>query len=289
MGLYDIFPGYKQEYDNYLAQLQASSSGYFVPGMNNPGVTPKEQNYFDVPGLAKQSPYGSPAEATMFAGGGPRTSHYFGPSGVDYSTLNSDLRRRSQITDAFNLQRQFADRSYDQYRTALQGQGAVLNEGFAEAYGYADKQGQSSKKSTLDREKQLSAEIFARSGGRGYAQDYARRGLAADTSMQLAAIDEATARLYSSLALGRSNAQANVLGNIAQSYLGQADDYYSYLSGEQNALYGFQVQPGGEKDYSGLYNLAGSALTALGYFYGGPVGGAAAGAAAGAATAEAKK
>jgi hypothetical protein len=261
---------YKSAYQSYLAQLSNVGSGYLVPGQNNPGVTPKEGAYFDVPGLAKQSPYGSPAEATQFAGGGPRTSYYFGPSGIQYDTLSDSARAQQRTMDAFNLQRQFADQSYGKYRDVLDAQGDVINQGFEEAYGYAGKQGQVARKTTLDREKRLAAEISARSGGRGYAADYARRGLADQTSLQLAAIQESTARLYSSLALGRTNAQANVLGNIAQSYTQQADDYYAYLSGEQNSLGGQGIQAKGERDYSGLYDLAGAGLSALGYFYGGP-------------------
>lgn len=255
-------------YDQYLKELREAPHGYYTPGLYNPGLTEREFNYFDVPGLAAQSPYGSPAEVTQYAGGGPRSSAYFGPSGIQYETLDKGTRDIHRILDQTNLQRLYTDQSYDRFRGALGEQLGEVDRGFAEAFGYADKQGGLARRRTLDRETQLASEISARSGGRGYAEDYMRRGLAADTSLQLAQIDEGIARMYSDLALGRTGARTNVLGSLAQSYLGQADDFFNLYQSEQALLQGHPALMQKQRDYSGLYNLIGAGLGAAGTYFG---------------------
>lgn len=235
------------------------------------GITQKEKDYFSTyfPSFA---PGGSPAASTVPADpqlfSGPRFSPYFGPTGAQYDALSPADRTYHRITDQYNLQRLFTDQAFAQARSGLQEQLETVRSGFGEATAALDRQGGAARRRALEREQQISAEMQARTGGRSYAYDYMRRGLAADTTRALADIEESLGSLYSGLALQRTGMELGVLGNISTSYLQQAETYQDLLAQQFSLLGGYQPQGARDRDYSGLYNLGGSLVNAAGYYFG---------------------
>jgi hypothetical protein len=239
---------------------------------NGSGITQKEIEFFKKGDYAISYPGGSPAAGTLpqdpnlFSG--PRFSSFFGPTGVPYSELSSGDRSFMRITDAYNLQRLFTDEAFGQYRAGLGQQQERIQQGFDEAQAHLQTAGRSARRTALEREQQLSSEMSARTGGRTYAYDYMRRGLAADTTRTLADIEESLGQLYSGLALQRTGAESGVLGLQASSYLQHADTYQDLLAQQFSLLGGYAPSSARQRDDSGLYDLAGSIAGAAGYYFG---------------------
>lgn len=236
--------------------------------LQNTGVTPRETEFFQQGLYPITYPGGSPAGSTQQPGvyGGPRFSPFFGPSGLPYDQLSSGDRAYHRIVDAINLQRGFTDTSYANVRDLIGAQAGSIGRGFDEAQNYVGQFGQNARRQALEREDQLAAQYQGQTGGRSYAYDYARRGLSADTTRALSAIDEQIGQLYSGLALQRAGQESGIYGNLATTYLQQLDTYQQLLAQQFSLLGGYAPESSGGRDYSGLYNLAGSLAQAGSYY-----------------------
>lgn len=241
------------------------------------GITDKERETFATDPFYSQYFGGrSPAAATQAEGadfGGPRFSAFFNPSGYPYSSLSSGEVVRHQIIDQFNLQRGLTDAAYSQARAGMGDQLGRVGAGFEEARGYLSTAGNAARRRALEREQQVGAQFEARAGGRGYAADFALRGLAADTTRALVDIDQQIAQMFSGLAIQQTGIESGIMGALSSSYLDQASTYQSLLTQQFSLLGGHAAAQAGGRDNSPLYELLGSLAETGGYIYGASQGG----------------
>lgn len=201
--------------------------------------------------------------------GGYRTSLFSDPAGNPYSSYNDPSTiELARIEDKYNLQRLYTDIQFEEGRKDITRQLGAVQQGYGQAENALSRYGRSAKQTALDRETQVAGELSARSGGRSYLYDYYRRGLAADTTRSLQAVDEELAGMFAGLYTQRGLAEAGIIGSRAASYFQQADTYQSLLAQQLAVEKGFAPGQSAPRDYSGLYDLFGSLANAAATYYG---------------------